>query len=1010
MSKIIVASLLLIILHYNIIIVLAQSNLPVDSPLDNRKESYAFTNATIYVDYQTIVKNATLIIEKGIIKQIGNDVKIPAHAIVLDMKGKFIYPSFVDLAAQYGIVANKPHSNAQPQYNTNTKGAFSTNEAIKCDQEAYKLFKNDQDKAADYRKAGFGSVLSYQADGFARGTSTFVALSNKKENESILIARAAAHYSFDKGTSTQVYPNSLMGYIALIRQTFYDASWYRETKERKEININLESLNNSALLPQIFDAGDKFNILRADKIGDEFGKQFIINGSGNEYQQLDAIKKTNAPIIIPVNFPLGYDVEDPLDAQVISYIQMKHWEMAPFNAYFLNKNQIPFTFTSQGLKDKNQFIVAIKKTVKAGLPQKEALKALTYTPATLIGAQQLVGSLKQGMIANFLIFSDSLFAEGSVLTENWVQGQQYIINKIPKIDSRGIYNVVISNQTLPKILPDTLTLAIKGKIDNVEIELLTDTVKTKMTVRNTNESQVWKGEWKKQPFRMNTWYSNGNLTGVGEFNNGNHFKWHATLDLKFTEIAITDSATKFYKNQKISSDSAFRLIGKILTPFNAYGQETKIKASKVLLKNATIWTNEKEGNLENYDIYIENGKIAAIGKNLKVKPDTTIDATGKHITAGIIDEHSHIAIHGGVNECSQSITAQVRIGDIINSDNIDIYRNLAGGVTAVQLLHGSCNAIGGQSALIKLRWGELPEEMKIKGADGFIKFALGENVKQANWGDGYNSRFPQSRMGVEQVYIDAFMRAQVYEKNKATNPKLRVDLQLEAILEILNKKRFVTCHSYVQSEILMMMRVSEKFGFSINTFTHVLEGYKVADKMKLHGVGASTFADWWAYKMEVKDAIPYNAAILSKMGVVTAINSDDAEMARRLNHEAAKTIKYGGISEIEALKMITLNPAKLLHLDQFTGSLKVGKDADLVLWSDNPLSIYAKCEQTYVDGICLFDKNKDLLLQSYIKNDRKRLVEKLLKAKNDNQATQVPTLSNEIHWDCEDFELGEYKY
>jgi len=269
--------------------------------------------------------------------------------------------------------------------------------------------------------------------------------------------------------------------------------------------------------------------------------------------------------------------------------------------------------------------------------------------------------------------------------------------------------------------------------------------------------------------------------------------------------------------------------------------------------------------------------------------------------------------------------------------------------------------------------------LKFKGADPFIKFALGENVKRTT--SPNNNRFPDTRMGVEQVLTDAFQRATDYQKLMATDKNARRDLELDALVEIMNKKRFITCHSYVQPEITYTMRVAEKYGFRINTFTHILEGYKVADKMKAHGANASTFSDWWAYKMEVQDAIPYNAAIMQKVGLNVCINSDDAEMARRLNQEAAKSVKYGGMSEDEAFKMVTLNPAKALHVDDKVGSIKVGKDADLVLWSDNPLSIYARAEKTMVDGIIYYDIERDALLRQQIKTERARLINKMLSEK-----------------------------
>ncbi|WP_373513935.1 amidohydrolase, partial [Persicitalea sp.] len=406
---------------------------------------------------------------------------------------------------------------------------------------------------------------------------------------------------------------------------------------------------------------------------------------------------------------------------------------------------------------------------------------------------------------------------------------------------------------------------------------------------------------------------------------------------------------------------------------------------------------EADGVVTGTDLLVQKGKIAKIGKNLSASGAREIDGTGKHLTSGIIDEHSHIALFS-VNEGGQTSSAEVRQSDVINSEDINIYRQLAGGVTTSQLLHGSANSIGGQSAVIKLKWGAAPAELWIPEAK-YIKFALGENVKQSNWGDATRSRFPQTRMGVEQVFYDHFIRAREYDKamkafnnsrnkNNVTPP--RRDLELDALAEILNNERFITCHSYVQSEINMLMSVADSLDFRVNTFTHILEGYKVADKMAKHGAGGSTFSDWWAYKMEVKEAIPYNAALMAKEGVVVAINSDDAEMARRLNQEAAKTMTFGGMTEQEAWKMVTLNPAKLLHLDNRLGSIKTGKDADLVLWNDHPLSIYARPDYTMIEGAIYFDYAADQKKQEVVAKEKARIIQKALQAKGKGADTKKP--------------------
>ena len=496
--------------------------------------------------------------------------------------------------------------------------------------------------------------------------------------------------------------------------------------------------------------------------------------------------------------------------------------------------------------------------------------------------------------------------------------------------------------------------------------------------------------------------SNGTeWNGTGTDSLGNPLTWTATL-IKLAEV-----------KQDSSKKKDMPVVGKVVYPFEPFGwsDEEKPKQETILIKNATVWTNEKEGVLENADVLIKDGKISAVGKNLSDASARIIDGTGKHVTAGIIDEHSHIAA-ASINEGAQSVTSEVRIADNLNPDDINIYRQLSGGVTSSHILHGSANVIGGQTQLIKLRWGANDDDLKFKNWPGQIKFALGENVKRSNFNiPGGNNRYPDTRMGVEQVLEDAFTRAKDYQKewkgyNDAKDKKglsvPRRDLELEALVEILEKKRFITCHSYVQSEINMAMEVANRMGYTVNTFTHILEGYKVADKMLKHGSFVSTFSDWWAYKMEVEDAIPYNAAIMQKVGLTVAINSDDAEMARRLNQEAGKIVKYGGVTEEEALKMVTLNPAKMLHVDNKVGSLKVGKDGDVVLWSDNPLSIYAKSLYTIVDGTVYFDRKKDELMQKDVDAERLRLVRKMNGEKRSGAPTIPAQPSYQIMHTCSD--------
>ena len=986
------------------VVLTAQVTYPVNGVANPKSAYTAFTHANIFTDYQTLLKDATLLIKDDRIEAVGTNVALPKGTIVYDLRGKYIYPAFIDLYSNYGMPdVKRPDGRGPNQFLNPAKTASNWNMAVKPEADAIALFTVENRMADAMRKAGFGAALTQQVDGIMRGTSALVTLADGRSNEVVIKEKAATGYSFFKGVSIQDYPSSQMGSIALMRQTFYDADWYVKGGYKEELNLSLDAINKNKALPAIFEVNDKFSLLRADKVGDEFGIQFIIKGGGDEYQRVDEIKASGAAVIIPVNYPEPFDVSDPDAISLISITDLKHWELAPANAMFLEKAGIPFTFTLAGIKDLPLFIRNIRRAMENGLTYKGALKALTHTPAQLIGAQADLGDLKQGKLANFIITTDSLFTHTTGIAETWVSGKRYMQEDVTAPLARGTYKASLTNQSGTNI---SFNLILKGTTSRPVCEIHRDSTKFDIdiardgTMLNVVANLKKLGVDKKLTSNLYiTKQADGyatSLAGKGVLSSGE------TVD--FVALFVNDTA-------KARRDTTFKVKqpeGAIWYPFSPYGAVEQAKQGTFHIKNATVWTNEAEGKLENTDVIITNGKISAVGKNLATPSGATVvDGTGKHVTAGIIDEHSHIAISKGVNEGGQSVTSEVRIGDVINPDDVNIYRQLSGGVTGAQLLHGSANCIGGQSAIIKLRWGQSAEQMKNAKAPGSIKFALGENVKQSNWGDFYSVRFPQTRMGVEQTFADAFIRAKEYKESgakyasaKVKGVPVRRDLELDALVEILDKKRFITCHSYVQSEINMLMKLGDSLGFKVNTFTHILEGYKVADKMDARDISASTFSDWWAYKFEVLDAIPYNAAILTKMGVNTSINSDDAEMARRLNQEAGKTVKYGGLSEIEALKLVTLNPAKMLKIDAFTGSIKVGKDADVVVWSTNPLSIYAIAEKTFVDGILLFDRGADLLLRAAIAKERFRILNKLAEAARKGEKTRKPEGKPEKFYHC----------
>lgn len=989
--------ILLLLAFISLSNVYSQEYFPNNESVQNKNKNFtAFINCKIFVTPSQIIEKGTLLIQDGKIINVGASVVVPKNCTIVNLDGKFIYPSFIDIYTSFGTEKPKNMSSeSSPLYDTKRVGYY-WNESIKSEINAIETFKYDTPKAEELLKAGFGTVATHIHDGIARGTGCLVTLNNTDATSRMIDNAVANHLSFSKSSATnQAYPSSLMGSMALLRQVYYDMDWYKKGNATTK-DLSLEALIKNEKLVQIFTAEDKLNSLRASKIAKEFGLNYIIKGAGNEFERIDEVKNTNAKFIIPINFPAAYDVSNPYQASQMELADLRFWNQAPSNLKILSDNGIVFALTTDKLKKPEEFRINLLRAIKAGFSPTKALESLTTIPAALMGKSNEIGSLKAGGFANFVITSGAIFDEKTTVYENWVQGNKFVVNDINAKDIRGNYDLTIGTTSF-KWKIDGEVAAQKSEITTLDKKK----VSSKLTLSSNWLSAIIRPKDSISPgfIRLTGYIENTkNLSGKAVLYDGSESNWNA---IKTSDFKVAKDSVAAEKLLKISP---------VTFPNIAYGNLQKPIAETILYKNATVWTNEKEGILTDTDVLIKNGKIAAIGKNLTDASAKTINAKNKHLTSGIIDEHSHIAISNGVNESGHNSTAEVTIEDVVNSEDINIYRDLAGGVTTSQLLHGSANPIGGRSAIVKWKWGQAPEEMLYKNQPKFIKFALGENVKQSNWGINNPTRFPQTRMGVEQVFIDYFQRAKEYElawKNYNSNPKKdknkapRTDLELKTLLEIINKERFITCHSYVQSEILMLMEVAEKFNFKVNTFTHILEGYKVADKMKEHGAGASTFSDWWAYKFEVNDAIPFNGGIMHNQGVVVAYNSDDAEMSRRLNQEAAKAVKYSNISEEEAWKFVTLNPAKLLHIDDKVGSIKVGKDADVVLWNDNPLSIYAKAEQTLIEGAVYFDINKDAMQRKAIAAERNELIAQLLLEKNKGMITQEPKKKEKKHYHCD---------
>ncbi|HLV41625.1 MAG TPA: amidohydrolase family protein [Brumimicrobium sp.] len=1001
-----------------------QLPVPYNGVKKSEASAYVLYNAKIIVGPDNIIKKGSLVIQNGKIKSVGKQVRHPKGAVLIDMEGKTIVPSFIESYSSIGLPkATGQNWTPRPQIESSKSGAYYWNEAIHPEVEAAQHFKVDKKGSENLQKMGFSVAVTHIDDGIARGNGAIVALGDLEHKDAVIKSNGGAYFSFHKGVSKQSYPSSQMGSIALLRQAFYDAQYYANNKESNSENLSLNALNNQFEHPLIFSVDDKLEVFRVNKIGEEFNLNFIVLGAGNEFEEIKEFKDWKNPMILPINFPDAYDVNDPYVALQIPLGDLKEWELAPSNPYLLKKNNVTFALTSKGHKKPEDFWKHFHEMLENGLSRQDALASLTTIPADIFSISDQLGTLEEGKIASFSVFDKDPFEmKNAVLEESWSVGKQHILKEKAEIDIRGKYRIslpetsyVIDIKGSPE-KPTGTVITYKTKTDSTvnPIKKTIDTLTVKAGVKVDFRDAVIHFDVDDDNYKgVLTLHGNFSpkidaFLGQGQMPDGRWVKWAGVQLSRFKEKEDEEK-----KSQVVIDTNS---VGKVWFPNMAYGLDSLPKKETYVLRNATLWTNEKEGLIKDGTVILKNGKIDFVGTgNFSIPLNAIeIDCKGMHITTGIIDEHSHIAISKGVNESGQAVTAEVSIEDVVRNDDINIYRQLAGGVTTSQLLHGSANPIGGQSAIIKLKWGYSPEKMLLPDAPKFIKFALGENVKQSNWGDYQTIRFPQTRMGVEQVFYDAFIRAEEYKlkwkEYSEISPKQAerknikapaVDLELETVWEIKNGERFITCHSYVQSEINMLMKVADSMGFKVNTFTHILEGYKLADKMKAHGAGGSTFADWWAYKMEVKDAIPYNANLMHEQGVIVAINSDDAEMGRRLNQEAAKSVKYGGMSEEDAWKMVTLNPAKLMHLEDRLGSLKKGKDADVVVWTTNPLSIEAKVSKTFIDGELLYDESKSVDHYIRIQKEKARIISKMLASNKAGENKKPFVKKKEKHWHCD---------
>jgi imidazolonepropionase-like amidohydrolase len=991
------------------------------------QSSYALQNANVLVSAGDFRRDVTLVIADGRVKDIIKGRAAPAGSTVIDVRGQTIRPAFIDIAA--GIASNAKQlcasksnlglQNPAPRMfgrgggdaagaaPTTSNGAGHWNKSVCPERSVATDLMFEEDKLKAMRKQGFGYALSHPQGGVFRGSSALVSLSSgATANKNLLASNVTQAIAIEPNYDFSGYPASDMGAVALLRQGLIDARWHAAQKrdnkgERAESNAALDALGPVVAGEQalVMFTKNELEVLRAQKLAAEFDVRIVVVGSGTEYRVQNQIAQ-KLDVVLPLNFADAPGVDDPEMALDVSLAELEHWRYGAFGPGLLAKRNERIALTTKGLANVDSFLSKLRTAVRYGLDENQAYKALTQSPVAMLGAalpkDVQIGSLTVGSLASFSIADANwLSSDQAVLNEMWIEGQREIFKALDHNELRGTWKFVAGVQGEIDIKGNDAVEWVKadadkkseGKADDKSAnsngksgadadKAPTESIGLKVDGEriffylSANAAKRVAGANGLSPLTIELQQQDKALVGRWFDSNGVarnvRAEWVKAAADKPTPPAAAVPALP----------AAWRY------PAGEHGRNGMPAQTSVVIRNVTAWITGKDEPEVGIDVWLDNGRIKALGKALQVPNNvSSVDGTGKHISPGLIDTHSHIAAGGNVNEGSHAITSEVRVGDQVDPTDINVYRELAGGTTTSHVLHGSANAIGGQSALIKHRWGGNAEQLMFADSMPTIKFALGENPKQSNWGDGFRTRYPQTRMGVEALLRSQFTAAKSYLQARKANPGTRRDLRLEAIGEILEGKRLVHVHSYRADEILMFARLSQEFGFKIAAFQHVLEGYKVGKEIAEAGAGASTFSDWWAFKVEAIDAIPHNAALMQDQNVLASLNSDSPDLGRRLNTEAAKMMRYGNLTATQALTLVTLNSAKQLRIDNEVGSLEAGKSADVVLWSHSPLSSFAVPEKVWIDGREYFDRAQDRAEQARIASERAALVDLALQDK-----------------------------
>jgi imidazolonepropionase-like amidohydrolase len=982
--------------------VMAQTR-PTTGLRENPPAVHALTNARIVVAPGRVLPSATLVMRNGVIEAVGPNVGVPADARVWDMSGRTLYPGFIDAYADVGM-----RTELTEEQRADQRGATYWSPQVRSQIDAVADFAvGDTVRLKSLRSQGFAAAMAVPRIGLFRGQTAVVSLGGGAVADRVI--RPAVAQSMTLWRDNQAgggYPTSAMGAMAFIRQTFHDADWHGrahaayarspQAMQRPEGSAALLALGPviRGEQPLVVETRSEEEVLRVMGLAREFPLRIWIRGSGGEYRLAQQFRGMNLPLILPVNFPAAPDAARAEQALNLSLSQLRHWQLAPENPARLAAVGVQFALTTDGLRDRSRFFPNVRKAVEAGLTAELALASITTVPAGYLGIARTHGTLEVGKVANVVVADGDLFTASSARIETvWVDGMRFDVTTPAGTDPRGQWRVIAMGA---EGVNGTLTLSgtrtqLTGTFAGEGAEARLSTARVSGEASQLQIAFPGGVLGHEGTIRMSGSATPTVLTGWGELPTGRRFNWGAERIGDAPAGAETASPGAREPGAAGDSDGAGaggpggtrpRVTSFLIdnaVPAMEYGRSGIPEQPRhVHVRGATVWTMGAQGVMQNADLLVTDGRIVRVGQNLQAPPGAqVIDGAGRHVTPGLIDAHLHSGASGGINETGAAIVPEVRLGDVLTIDNIWMYRQLAGGLTTAHVMHGSANPIGGQNQHVKLRWGALPEQLKFEGAPRTVKFALGENVTRSQ------IRYPNTRMGVEQIIRDHFMAAREYEREQREWQRTRrgvqprIDLRMQSLADILNGDILVMSHAYRQDEMLMLMRLAEEFDFRIHAFHHGVEAFKIAPEIAAHGAAAVVWSDWGAFKVESFDNTTFNVRILTDAGVLTSLHSDDSQIATRMNWEAAKMLRTG-LTEEQALALVTINTARVLGIDQRVGSLEAGKDADFVIWNGNPLSTETRVEQTWIDGRRYFDTGEDRQMREQVERERSQLIQQIL--------------------------------